>query len=123
MTGQITTPWTSIYEEPPTVAPAAKLTPAATSPPVVTRPASLPLPDLKKGITGDDIPNVGDKKVDHIYSDKDREVERDSSTTIRYRFKDLYTGIYSEWKSIASNAPVSIAAPSISYSTSDCIIF
>ncbi len=35
--GQITTPWTSIYEEPPTVAPAVKLTPAATSPPVTPK--------------------------------------------------------------------------------------
>ena len=35
--GQITTPWTSIYDEPPTVAPAAKLTPAATSPPVTPK--------------------------------------------------------------------------------------
>lgn len=115
--GQITTPWTSIYDEPPTVAPAAKLTPAVTSPPAATRPASLPLPDLKKGITGDDIPNIGDKKVDHIYSDKDREVERDSSTTIRYRFKDLYTGSYSEWKSLPSNAPGFIAAPKASAKT------
>lgn len=32
--GQITTPWTSIYEETPTVAPAAKLTPVTASPPV-----------------------------------------------------------------------------------------
>ena len=35
--GQITTPWTSIYEEPPTVAPSAKLTPAATSSPVTPK--------------------------------------------------------------------------------------
>lgn len=35
--GQITTPWTSIYEDTPTVAPAAKLTPAVTSPPVTPK--------------------------------------------------------------------------------------
>lgn len=35
--GQVTTPWTSIYEEIPTVAPAVKLTPAATSPPVTPK--------------------------------------------------------------------------------------
>ena len=35
--GQITTPWTSIYDEPPTVAPAAKLTPATASPPVTPK--------------------------------------------------------------------------------------
>ena len=39
--GQITTPWTSIYEETPTVAPAAKLTPAATTPVVSTLPAGF----------------------------------------------------------------------------------
>ena len=102
--GQIVTPWTSIYQETPTSAPTATLTPSAPTTEESSRPASTALPDLSKPITGDDLPNVGDGKVDHIYSDKDRIVERDSLTTIRYRFHDLYTGLYSEWRSLPSIA-------------------
>ena len=59
--GQITTPWTSIYPETPTVAPTAKLTPAATTPAIVTPPVSITESIVKKeGYKSSSIP-VNDK--------------------------------------------------------------